>query len=117
MMIGIIRMRGVVNTEPKIRTAFRILGLNRNLTLALTEPSADIKGVINTVKDYVTWGEVSKDVIKKLEELGSKGDKIKRFRLHPPRGGFKKTIKRPKPDGELGYRGEKINELILKMLP
>jgi large subunit ribosomal protein L30 len=37
------------------------------------------------------------------------------FRLHPPRKGYKST-KRPFKDlGDLGYRGERINELILKM--
>ena len=116
-MIGIIRLRGVVKVTPKIKTTFRLLGLNKNLTLAIAEPSDDIKGMVNAVKDYVTWGEVDKDTLKKLEALVSKGEKIKRVHLHPPRGGFKKTIKRPKPDGELGYRGEAINELILRMLP
>jgi len=39
------------------------------------------------------------------------------FRLHPPRGGFKYSIKRPYGDGgELGYRGRDINELIKRML-
>ena len=39
------------------------------------------------------------------------------FRLHPPRGGFKKSTKRPYGDGgELGYRGRAINELIKRML-
>jgi large subunit ribosomal protein L30 len=38
------------------------------------------------------------------------------FRLHPPRGGFKHTIKKPYPIGELGYRGRNINELIAKMI-
>lgn len=117
MMIGIIRLRGEVNTEPKVKTTFRLLGLNKNLTLALFEPSKDLKGMIKSIKDHVTWGEVKEDVVKKLEELPVKGEKVKRYHLHPPRGGFKKTIKRPKPDGELGYRGEKINDLILKMLP
>lgn len=38
------------------------------------------------------------------------------FRLHPPRKGYKST-KRPFKDfGDLGYRGERINELILKMI-
>ncbi len=37
------------------------------------------------------------------------------FRLHPPRKGYKST-KRPFKDfGDLGYRGERINELILRM--
>ncbi|ADV65455.1 50S ribosomal protein L30 [Desulfurococcus mucosus] len=39
------------------------------------------------------------------------------FRMHPPRGGFDGSVKKPfKVKGELGYRGEKINELIEKML-
>ncbi|MFH1327518.1 MAG: 50S ribosomal protein L30 [Candidatus Bathyarchaeota archaeon] len=39
------------------------------------------------------------------------------FRLHPPSKGFKKSLKHGFSDGgELGYRGEKINELIKRML-
>jgi len=37
-------------------------------------------------------------------------------RLHPPKGGFKKTIKKHfSAGGEYGYRGEKINELFVRM--
>lgn len=38
------------------------------------------------------------------------------FRLHPPRGGFHGSIKKPYPKGELGYRGDKINGLLAKMI-
>jgi len=38
------------------------------------------------------------------------------FRLHPPRKGFRGSIKKPYPKGELGYRGEAINTLIAKMV-
>ncbi len=39
------------------------------------------------------------------------------FRLHPPTKGFKGKIKRSySSHGELGYRGEKINELLNRML-
>ena len=38
------------------------------------------------------------------------------FRLHPPKGGFHGSIKKPYPKGELGYRGEKINDLLAKMI-
>jgi large subunit ribosomal protein L30 len=38
------------------------------------------------------------------------------FRLHPPTGGFKRSTKRGfRNHGELGYRGEAINELIKRM--
>ncbi len=47
-----------------------------------------------------------------LKEAGVK----KVFRLHPPRGGHKST-KRPVKDlGDLGYRGEQINELLDRMI-
>jgi len=36
-------------------------------------------------------------------------------RLHPPRGGFKGTIKKHvSAGGEYGYRGERINELFIR---
>ena len=39
------------------------------------------------------------------------------IRLHPPSGGFKGKISRPyNLKGEFGYRGEKINELIKRMV-
>ena len=39
------------------------------------------------------------------------------FRLHPPTKGFRGKIKRSyRSGGELGYRGEKVNELLKRML-
>lgn len=41
----------------------------------------------------------------------------KTFRLTPPSGGFKRTIKRHvRSAGELGYRGTGINDLLEKMI-
>lgn len=38
------------------------------------------------------------------------------FRLHPPKKGFKQSVKRPfRNRGELGYRGKAINELAMRM--
>jgi len=38
------------------------------------------------------------------------------FRLHPPSKGYKGSVKKGVPEGgALGYRGSKINELILRM--
>ena len=40
-----------------------------------------------------------------------------RFRLHPPRGGFKRSLRRAATDGgELGYRGPAINLLVKRMV-
>lgn len=51
-----------------------------------------------------------------LEKLWKAGIKPV-FHLHPPKGGFKYTIKRPYgSEGELGYRGPNIRELLEKMI-
>ena len=50
----------------------------------------------------------------KLSELVPGLKKV--FRLHPPSGGYK-SIKRPfKLGGALGYRGDKINDLLIRMM-
>ncbi|MDD1775022.1 MAG: 50S ribosomal protein L30 [Methanobacterium sp.] len=58
--------------------------------------------------------ELSKAIFagEKLEDNGLKPI----FRLHPPRKGYKNTRRAFNEDGTLGYRGEKIEDLIKKML-
>ena len=51
-----------------------------------------------------------------IRELYSAGLKP-RFRFHPPRGGFKRSLRRAATDGgELGYRGADINLLVKRMI-
>ena len=83
-----------------------------------------MRGMLKKVKDYVAWGEVSEALVQEL--VAKRGEpspddpkKTKKyFRLHPPRGGFERGgIKRGfKVGGVLGYRGDKIELLIRKML-
>jgi len=63
----------------------------------------------------MSWDEFLDAVINnkiKLSDLG-----IKPFRLHPPRKGYERGgVKRSfKAGGALGYRGEKINDLLRRM--
>ncbi len=59
----------------------------------------------------------SKAVYKNQAKLNDLPDLKPVFRLHPPKGGFDNPKKRPfRASGELGYRGEKINELLRKMI-
>ena len=51
-----------------------------------------------------------------IRDLYSAGLKP-RFRFHPPRGGFKRSLRRAATDGgELGYRGADINLLVKRMI-
>ncbi|HDD26353.1 MAG TPA: 50S ribosomal protein L30 [Acidilobales archaeon] len=158
VLLAIIRLRGRSGARPEVRYTLRLLRLTRRFH-AVIYPSSlpGIEGMLKVVKDWVTWGEISKDVLKELivrrgRTIGNKpitdefvktklkidggidelvdlvyNEKIywhrldnlvkPIFRLHPPKGGFKGSIKKPyKAGGELGYRGSAINELLLRMI-
>lgn len=67
---------------------------------------------------YGSVEELASAIYKGAERLHKMGDIIKPiFRLHPPSGGFKGSIKKPYgAGGELGYRGREINSLLRRMI-
>jgi len=147
-MIAVIRIRGRVGVRKEIEDTLKMIRLHRKHHCVLLNPNDSIRGMLQKVKDYVTWGEISEDVLKKLirkrgRKIGNKRlnekeaeeiykelvnakdqpSKILKkynvkpvFRLTPPSKGFKKSIKQHYPKGELGYRGESINELLERMI-
>jgi len=148
-----IRIRGGVNAPVRIEDTLRMLRMERNNTATLLNDRPNFQGMLQKVKDWITWGEPTVETIRLLLEKRGKapgGDRINAetltalgyegldnlasalhtcqvefskldgikpyFRLHPPSKGFKRTIKRPYRDrGELGYRGEAINDLAKRM--
>ncbi len=155
-LYAIIRIRGTVDVHPKVESTLRMLRLVRKFHAVLYPKNPTIDGMLEVVKDWVTWGEIERDVLKELilkrgrlvgnkritEEAIKKIFKVNSidelvdallegrilwhkydeyvkpvFRLHPPRGGFKGSIKKPyKTGGELGYRGKEVNELLRRMI-
>jgi large subunit ribosomal protein L30 len=97
------------------------------------EPSVEmIKLVLEKRGRLIGNKQITNDSLKELgyEDINALAEKIKNgqldflsingikpfFRMHPPKKGFKRTVKRPFRDkGELGNRGEAINELIKRM--
>src|SRR6266581_4378306 len=68
------------------------------------------KSSFDDLAKAVVAGETS------LHELLRAGLKVP-FRFHPPRGGFKRSLRRAATDGgELGYRGADINSLAKRMI-
>lgn len=95
-----------------VEDTLRQFHLTRKNHCVVLEGTETVKGMLQKAKDYVTWGEASDEVVAKLK---AKGDAP--YRLSPPRGGFKGSIKLQfNQKGALGYRGDKINALILRML-
>ncbi len=88
----------------------------------MLEKRGEVPGGNRLTEEHVkAWGYEDMD---KLAEAIHKGEaethKIEGlkpfFRMHPPKKGFKRSVKRPYNNkGELGYRGEAINELARRM--
>lgn len=106
MTYAVVRIRGIIGKNKKSEDTMKILGLKRRYSMIFVEE--DKLPSIKKAGDYVTWGEVSKDVQKKFDKKVS--------HLSSPRKGFRAT-KMIYPKGDLGYRGDKINELIERMMP
>jgi len=130
MKIAVIRISGVVGLRRNIAETLHRLRLRRKYScIVIEKPTKEQLGMINKVRDFVAFGEISDDMYKKLvEKRGKKSPhsnadgssserktKIKNFfRLHPPRRGIKSKLHFPK--GVLGDHKEKINELLERML-
>lgn len=141
-MFLIIRIRGSVNMAYKLKDTLSMLNLTRTNHCIIVPKTKSYEGMLEKCKDFITWGEVSEENLKKLvlkrgrkpgnkkleekealeivkiilKEESLKNAKIKPiFRLSPPSKGMKK-IKVAYPKGAVGYRGEKINKLLEKMM-
>ncbi|MCE4600566.1 MAG: 50S ribosomal protein L30 [Desulfurococcales archaeon] len=92
-----------------LRTRGRLIG-DKPLTDEWVKTNLGLEKGIPELADKLLSGEIH---YHRLEEKGVKPF----FRLHPPRGGFRRTIKRHYTNsGELGYRGTDINKLLVKMI-
>lgn len=142
IMYAVIRLKGLVKIREDFKDALKMLRLNRKMHCVVLEENDVVKGMLQKVKDRVTWGEIDDDTLKLLiEKRGRKAgnerltneeamnafNKLKEskkfpdgikpvFRLTPPSKGFKHSIKQHYPKGELGYRGKEINELLKRMI-
>ncbi len=116
--IAIIRIRGDIRVNRDTKAALTMLGLARKNTCVVKADASQTHGALKKVKDYVTWGNLSEETYKLLNEKRKDDKKENSFRLHPPRKGFgRKGIKASfVTGGALGDRKEKINDLITRMV-
>jgi large subunit ribosomal protein L30 len=66
MVFAVIRVRGSVNLNPDIKHTLKLLRLNKVNHCVLVEENKVIKGMLQVIKDYVTWGEIEKENLNKL---------------------------------------------------
>ena len=66
MVFAVIRVRGTVNIKPDIKHTLKLLRLTRTNHCVLIEENKVMKGMLQVIKDYVTWGEIEKEKLLKL---------------------------------------------------
>lgn len=139
--LAAVRVRGLTGVKTKIQDTLEFLRLYKNNFCCVFPNNPVYTGMLKKAKDYITWGEIDDETFnilieKRGEEFnGRESDtksrikyndfllhnnkKLKKyFRLNAPKKGFeRKGIKNSfQRGGALGYRGEKINELIKRMV-
>ena len=112
MKLAVIRVRGDVRIPNLVRDTLKMLGLQKKNHCTIVEDTPQKIGMLKSVESYITWGPADE---KSMTALQKKGEKV--FRLNPPRKGYgRKGIKMPfRLGGAYGNRGEKINDLIMRM--
>lgn len=152
---AVIRIRGQIGLSRKVSDTLKMIHLFKRNSCVILDANPSYLGMLNTAKDYITWGElnettfnallknrgklpgnqiISEDYLKNklgisMDEFSKEFMLLKKelkdipglkpfFRLKPPIKGFEnKGIKVPfSQGGSLGYRKDKINELIMRMI-
>lgn len=140
-MYAVVRVRGSVNTSPELKSTIKMLRVERINHCTLVPKNETYDGMLRKARDYITWGPINqetleklvakrgrlpgdrkveekkaKEIAKKIMEKGLKEAGIKPvFRLTPPSHGYW-SVRSHFPRGDLGDRGEKINELLKRMI-
>ena len=139
MLVAVVRIRGRRNVKPRIRKTLELLRLHKPNHAVVYKESPSLMGMLNKVKDYVAYGNISeKTFLALLEKRGEKGSKKLKevanveevakafiesgkrefdpvFRLHPPRKGWKDIKKPYTAGGDLGKRPD-MDSLLKRMM-
>lgn len=121
--MAVVLIKGTIGAKSEVKSTLEKLRLRTKNACVIVKNTPSFMGMLNKVKDLTTYGEVSDETIRLLQDKrGQKDAKTGElkpfFRLNPPRKGFeRKGTKIPfTVGGALGYRGDKINDLIQRMI-
>ena len=93
MSWAIVRVRGSVNVKPKIKKTMEIMRLNRVNHCVIVPENEVYKGMLNIIKDYVTWEEVDADTTQLMLESSGKTSGNNSFTKEELKESSFKTIK------------------------
>ncbi|WEL19899.1 uL30 family ribosomal protein [Candidatus Nanohalococcus occultus] len=115
-MLAAVRVRGQVDVKEDIEYTLDNLNLEKKNQLVVFDESDANEGMMNKVKDYITYGTVSEQLLEKLaEKKGSEVESGDAFSCRPPKKGYKGTRSQVGQGGSLGKR-EDMDELVQRMV-
>lgn len=71
MKIAIVQIRGVMGCNQPVKDTLRMLKLPKKNGCVVVEANPSYKGMLELVKDFVTWGEIEEQTV--LELLQKRG--------------------------------------------
>ena len=72
MSWAVVRVRGSVNVNPKIKETMKLMKLNRVNHCVIIPENDTYTGMLNIIKDYVTWGEIDLETTELLLQSSGK---------------------------------------------
>ena len=114
-MIAAVKIRGNVDVPKPVKDTMTNLGLVKRNQIVVYEEDDSIKGMMNKAKDYITYGQISDEVVEMLEERGEEVEHGTVVSATPPSQGFKNTKKGFSQGGSLGKRPS-VDSLIKRMI-
>lgn len=133
-LLAVIRVRGRAGVRHDIKETLERLNLRKINNLSLIFGTKPNLGMIKKCSNFVTYGEISEEMLNRIvekKEMNAKKEELheaftgKRkageimempIRLKPPRKGYEGIKTSYGNGGSLGYRSEKINELLKRMI-
>lgn len=114
MVVLVVRIAGQVKNKKKDNETLKRLKMNKKFASVLIEDSDVIRmGMVKSVAHMVAYGTVDDAFLKELNSKRNPKEGV--YFLHPPRGGFKKSLRLPTPKGILGKHDD-IVKLTGRML-
>jgi len=70
--IAVIQVRGGINIKRKVKDTLNLLRLYRKNSCVIINETLPYMGMLNSIKEFITWGEIDKDTFKLLVEKRGK---------------------------------------------
>lgn len=92
MIYAVIRLKGMIHVKKDLERTMKLLRLNKKHHCILVQPTAPNMGMINKLKNCVTWGEIDETTLASLLHKRGRVSGNKRFTEEYSKENTKKSI-------------------------